>query len=310
MAELLAPFRNGVFVAILAHAIIGLSLIWDKILLDQPGTRSIVNYVFWLGVMSVLGLCLIPFGFHWPGGKLFAIAFGAGAVQLIANYFYYDTLNLGEASQTLAIMGGFSPLFTWLIAIGLLKEPLGGSSIPGFALMVAGGFFMFLSETLDVKRILPLTILAAAAFGLSSVMQKLVFEETNFVSGYVLFTLGTFAAALFFLVRRDWRDQIFRSAEESSPRSKELYFLNRFISGVGSFLIFVAISHASPAIVDAISGLRYAIIFAGVYVIGRLRPDWLHEQYSGWPLAAKLIATALVIAGLVLIGLNGGSETA
>ena len=310
MAELLAPFRNGVFVAILAHTLIGLSLIWDKILLEQPETRSVVNYVFWLGAMSILGLCLMPFGFHWPGAKLCLLAFGAGAVQLAASYFYYQTLNLGEASQTLAIMGGFSPLFTYLIAIPLLKEPLGHSSIPGFIVLVAGGFFMFFSETLDVKRILPLTLIGAGLFGLSSDMQKLVFEETNFVSGYVLFTLGTFGAAMLFLVRRSWRDQIFKAAEESSPRSKELYFLNRFINGVGSFLIFVAISHASPAIVDAISGLRYAIIFVGVYFIGKFHANWLHERYSGWPLRAKLIATALVIAGLVLIGLSGSGASA
>ncbi len=310
MDALLAPFRNGVFVAILAHTLIGLSLIWDKILLEQPETRSVVNYVFWLGAMSILGLCLIPFGFHLPGAKLAAIAFGAGAMQLVASFFYYETLDLGEASQTLAIMGGFSPLFTWLIAIPLLKQPLGGSSLPGFALMVAGGFFMFLSETIDVKRVLPLTVLAAGSFGLSAVMQKLVFEGTDFVTGYVLFTIGTFAAAMFFLIRRSWRDQIFRAAEESSPRSKELYFLNRFINGVGSFLVFVAISHASPAIVDAISGLRYAIIFVGVYIVGKYHANWLHERYSGWPLAAKLIATALVIAGLVLIGLTGAGASA
>jgi drug/metabolite transporter (DMT)-like permease len=292
---------SGILIAILAHTVIGLSLIWDKVLLERPETRNIINYIFWLGAMSILGCLLIPFGFHWPGLKVFWIAFGAGVVQLIANYFYYDTLKRGEASQTLAMMGGFSPLFTYLIALAVLKEPLGGASIPGFALMVAGGFFMFLSEK---QRLLGVTLMAAATFGLSSVMQKMAFDETNFVSGYVIFTLGTFACALFFLVRKKWRDQIFRTSEEASTRSKEMYFLNRFVNGVGSFLIFVAISRASPAIVDAISGLRYAIIFAGVFLITKYHPRWLHERYRGWPLIAKSIATTLVVAGLVLLGLS------
>ena len=303
-------FSNGVIVAIIAHTLIGLSLIWDKVLLERPESQSVVNYVFWLGAMSVLGLCLIPFGFHWPGAKVFGIAFAAGVVQLVANYFYYATLKIGEASQTLAIMGGFSPLFTYLIAIPLLKEPLGRSSIAGFALLVAGGFFMFLSEALDLKRILPLTLMAAAAFGLSAVMQKVAFDMTNFVSAYVIFTLGTFAGALFFLIRKDWRDQIFRASERASTHSKEMYFLNRFMNGVGSFLIFVAISRASPAIVDAISGLRYVTIFAGVYLVGKYHPAWLHERYEGWPLIAKFIATALVVSGLFLVGLNGGEGAA
>jgi drug/metabolite transporter (DMT)-like permease len=240
---------------------------------------------------------------------VFWIAFAAGAVQLAANYFYYDTLKLGEASQMLAIMGGFSPLFTYLIAIGLLREPLGRASIPGFALMVAGGFVMFFSERLDVKRILALTLMAAATFGLSSVLQKMAFEATNFVSGYVAFTFGTFAAAVFLLIRRTWRDQIFRTSEESSSRSRQMYFLNRFVNGVASFLIFVAISRASPAVVDAISGLRFVVIFAGAYLIGRYHPVWLKEQYGGWTLAGKLIGTALVVSGLVLVGLSGESDS-
>jgi drug/metabolite transporter (DMT)-like permease len=160
---------------------------------------------------------------------------------------------------------------------------------------------MFLSEK---KRLLGLTLMAAATFGLSSVMQKLAFDETNFVSGYVIFTMGTFACAVFFLVRKKWRDEIFTTSEKASTHSKEMYFLNRFVNGVGSFLIFVAISRASPAVVDAISGLRYVVIFVGVYIVTKYHPNWLHERYRGWPLVAKSIATALVIAGLVLLGLS------
>ena len=127
MSRIIAFFSNGIIVAMIAHALIGASLIWDKVLLERPETKNVINYVFWLGAMSTLGVCLIPFGFHWPGAAVFWIAFVAGLVHLAANYFYYDTLKLGEASQTLAIMGGFSPLFTYFIAIALLRQPLGGS---------------------------------------------------------------------------------------------------------------------------------------------------------------------------------------
>jgi len=56
-------FLNGVFVAVIAHAIIGASLVWDKALLQKKGTQNLVAYVFWLGAISVFGLFLIPFGF-------------------------------------------------------------------------------------------------------------------------------------------------------------------------------------------------------------------------------------------------------
>src|SRR5579871_4766569 len=303
-------FTNGVFLAILAQVLIGISLVWDKILLRQPTTNSIINYVFWLGAISIFGLCLIPFGFNMPPLWLAGLAFAAGIIHLIANYFYYAALKAGDASQTLAIMGGFSPLATALIAIGLLDKPLGGGNELGFALMVGGGFLMFFSEPVDLKKLLPLVLLASLFFGLTNVTQKMAFNATNFVSAYVFFTLGTVAGALFFLVKTSWRQEIFRQSEEASPKSKLWYFINRFMAGVGSFLIFLAIDHANPAIVDGISGVRYVIIFVGAYLLTRYWPRLLKEDFGRWALTAKAIATLLVAAGLVLVAMQGGSTGA
>jgi hypothetical protein len=41
--------ENGIFIAIVAHGIIGVSLVWDKVLLRRPATSSLPSYVFWLG---------------------------------------------------------------------------------------------------------------------------------------------------------------------------------------------------------------------------------------------------------------------
>lgn len=303
-----AAFHNGVFIAIIAHGLIGISLVWDKVLLRRPETTNLVSFVFWLGFISVFGLLLIPFGFHWPSPATAGVAFVAGVLHLGANYFYYAALKAGEASQTLAIMGGFSPVATALIAIALLKHPLGQGSLAGFILLVLGGFVMFFSEKLNVRRILPTVLLASGTFGLVNVMQKLAFDQTNFVSGYVFFTFGTFFGSLLLLVRRSWRKQIFEYSEKAEPRSRFWYFANRFISGVGSFLTFYAISLTAPAIVDAITGLRYVIIFIGAYGITKMRPAWLRENFSGFALLGKSAATLLVVAGLVLLGLKNEGQ--
>jgi drug/metabolite transporter (DMT)-like permease len=301
---------NGIYIAILAHGLIGASLVWDKILLAQPATRGLANYVFWMGSLSILALLLIPFGFHLPPAGPAALGFVAGAVELAATWFYYAALQSGEASETLAVTGGFAPLATALIAIPLLAKPLGGHSLPAFALMVAGGFAMFASEKLQWRRLLPSVLLAALLFGLANVLQKLVFNSTGFISGYVFFTLGTFCGAMALLLRPRWRRQIFEQSAEAPPKSKLWYFVNRFVSGVGSFLIFFAISRANPAVVTAISGVRYTVIFLGAYLITKVKPEWLHEDFHRRALIGKCIATALVVAGLVLIGLEGTGTAA
>src|SRR5437868_7755372 len=183
----LAIIRNGIFIAILAHGLIGISLVWDKVLLRKPETKNLVSYVFWLGFISVFGLLLIPFGFHMPSVSVAMLAFWTGVLHLAANYFYYAALKAGEASQTLAIMGGFSPVATALISIPLLKQPLIRGTLLGFVLLVAGGFVMFLSEKVDLRRVLPSVLWASVTFGFVNVLEKMVFDRTNFVSGYVFF---------------------------------------------------------------------------------------------------------------------------
>src|SRR5579859_1692064 len=298
--------KNGAFVAIIAHGLIGLSLVWDKVLLKRPGTQNLFSYVFWLGSLSVFGVCLVPFGYNSPSLKLACIAFVAGVVHLAGNLFYYAALKRGEASEALAVMGGFSPVATAVIGLAVLSHHMTEYQLIGFALMTAGGFVMFFAEKLPLKRLLPPVVLAALLLGLVNVMEKVVYDNTNFVSGYVWFTIGTFAGALALLVRPSWRQQIFSESGQDSPSNRFWYFVNRFISGVGSFLNFYAISLTHPAIVDSISGVRYVVIFLGALLLTKFRPAILQESFGGWQLFTKTTATALVVAGLVLVGMSGG----
>lgn len=296
---------NGFLMAILAHGLVGISLVWDKVLLNRPMTKNLASYVFWLGAISIFGLALIPFGFHRTQFVWAALGFAAGLLDLIASYFYYWALKAGEASDELAAMGGFAPVATALIAIPLLNKPIGGQLL-GFALMTAGGFIMFFAEKRPLRTMLPRIVLAASGFGLMNVIQKIVFDHTNFVTGYVYVTIGTTAGALLMLVPPQWRHDIFEYSEEAPPRSKWGYMANRFTAGVGSFLGVYAVSLTNPALVEAVSGLRYVVVFIGAYAITRLKPAWFKEDFRMRVLLAKVTATALVVAGLVSTALRSG----
>jgi drug/metabolite transporter (DMT)-like permease len=305
MNELKNLALSGIFLAILAHSLVGLSLVWDKILLQRRETQNLLSYVFWLGAISVFGLILIAFGFRMPSLKIAGLAFAAGLLDLIASYFYYAALKEGEASDELAAMGGFAPVATALFALWLLKTPTGGEWL-GFFLLTAGGFLMFFAERVPLRRVAPLIVLAATGFGLMNVLQKVVFDATNFVSGFVFFTLGTFAGSMALLIPRSWRKQIFEYSEKAPPKSKFWYMVNRFLAGVGSFLGVFAISRAHPSVVQAISGVRYVIIFLGAYLITRCRPSWFRENFSGRAMVLKAAGTGLVVAGLILVAMHGG----
>ena len=209
--------HNGAFMAILAHGLIGISLLWDKILLKRKGTKNLFSYVFWLGAMSVFGVILVPFGYNSPSFTVIWIAFVAGVVHLAANFFYYAALKRGEASETLAIMGGFSPVATAAIGFFLLTRQMSGIQLFGFALMSGGGFFMFLSEKRPWKRLLPPVLLASGLFGLVNVMEKLAYNRANFVTAYVWFTIGTFAGALGLLIRKSGAGRFLPNPVRTNP---------------------------------------------------------------------------------------------
>lgn len=296
---------NGVLIAVVAHGLIGLSLVWDKILLKRKGTRDLSFYVFWLGAISIFGLVLIPFGFQFPGLRIALLALAAGFCDLAATWAYYAALKTGEASEEMAATGGFTPLATVLLSIPLLGVHIAG--LAGFAIMTAGGFVMFAAEKMPLSRILPTVISAAVLFGLTDVLQKIAFNGTNFVTGYVFFTLGTFLGSMALLIRPLWRRQIFKGSQEAPPRSKIGYAINRFIAGVGSFLVVFAISRTSPSMVEAISGVRYVAIFICAYAITRWRPSWFSEDFTRRALFVKALATGMVVAGLILAGLHGNT---
>ncbi len=298
--------HNGVPVAIVSHGMIGFSLLWDKVLLKRPSTQNLLSYVFWMGAMSVLGAIVGVFGFSAPKAGIIALAMGSGALELLALYFYYLALKRGEASESLAIMGGFSPVATAAFGIPILGHAWGHAGPLGFLLMVAGGFLMFLAEKLPYKRMLPPVLMGSVFYGLVNVLQKKVFEEAGFVSGFVFIALGMFVASLGLLAPRPWRRQIFENTGSAEPSSRFWYFVNRFANGLGAFGIYYAISLANPAEVDAISAIRYVIIFLGAWWMTTYRPDWLKEDFSRRVLIAKVIATALVGIGIALVGIHGG----
>lgn len=292
--------------AVIAHGLIGASLVWDKVLLKRPGTKNLYSYIFWMGSLSIFGVVLVPFGYQSAPLWVIGLAFSVGIIDLIATFFYYKALKIGEASESLAVVGGFTPVATLAIGYALLSHQLSGGELIGFALMTAGGFAMFLSEDFDLRTLLPPVLLAAGLFGLVTVVTKVVYNHTNFVTGYVWFTIGTFIGSMALLIPPSWRRQIFRETAHDDPSNRFWYFVNRFLAGLGAFLVVYAISLTQPALVNAIAGVRFVVIFLGAYLLTTLKPEWLKEDFSGWQLVTKAATTALVIAGLAVAGLSGG----
>lgn len=285
-------------VVILAQIILGTSAVFDKIILRRKFFNPL-KYTFWLGILGIFSIALLPFGFSALSIKFTLIACLAGAIFILALLCLFYALDYSEASQTLPIVGGLSPIFTLSFSYLFLNSKFDISEIFGFLILVFGGLILFATEKKELRFFSTLLIVASAfLFGFSNVLTKLVFDNSNFITGLFWMKMGGVLLVILSLVFPRIRKGIFHSKHEPHKKHFAFYFANRTYAGIGSFLVYFAISLAHPALVDAVQSFKYVVIFFAAWLI-------LRERFNGRILTGKILATIFISFGLVWIGMVG-----
>jgi len=102
-------------------------------------------------------------------------------------------------------------------------------------------------------------------------------------------------------LRKSFRQRIFSSIRQAKTTHHFFYFANRAYAGLGSILVYFAISLTHPALVDATQSLKYLVIFFCAWLL-------LKERFKGKVLAGKVIATFLIVLGILWLGLVNYSQ--
>ncbi|MFH1426752.1 MAG: EamA family transporter [Candidatus Kerfeldbacteria bacterium] len=299
---------------LIGHFLNAISYVLDKVLL----TKSITNpyaFTFFIGILGLLGIVLIPFGFEIPEGKLIALNLITGALYIGALLFFFLALKGAEASRIVPFIGGGIPLFTWIFELLFLDERLTGGTLLAFGILVVGTIVIAIEvggdsekkEKQGVKAWLfgsGAAVLFAISFGLT----KIAYDAQPFFSAFVWQRFGSFAIALVFLLWASHRKAI----KESMSIFKEkagLYYIIAQAFGAGGF-IFVnyAISLASVSLVNALQGVQYAFLLVMAVVASVKWPKLLQEAMTHKSLVVKIIGVIIISIGLYLVSqsaLNG-----
>ena len=279
-------------IAIIAQIILGASAVFDKMLLK----RSIFNpaaYTFWLGVLGAFAVVLIPFGVFGLPAMTIGVALIAGALFLLAMLFLFLSLHKTEASKSLLLIGGITPVTTLLIGSFFPDGSLTPADVIGFVFLVLGGFALFLSDKKEIRGSVALLACASAlCFGLSNTLTKQVFLESSFVAGFFWVKIGGVLFVLLFLLLPTLRRTIFSAIHRDNTQHHTLYVINRGVAAAGSVLVNIAIFLAHPALVEATQSIKYAVIFIASWFL-------LNEHFKGRVLAGKFIAITLIGFGFV-----------
>jgi drug/metabolite transporter (DMT)-like permease len=293
---------NWLLISVIAQIILGTSAVFDKLLLRKrfPDPWA---YTFWASLLALSVVILVPiFGFYsLPAATIFIGILGGAAFSL-ALFLFFLALREGEASVALPIIGGLAPVFTLLISIPILRAPLTPLELIGFLVLVTGSILLLGAEQKGFRfYIFFIALLSAFLFGVANVLAKLVFNAGPFVTGMVWQRAGGALLVLGLLIHPRLRKRITQSLRETKISGRALYLGNRVYAALGTVLISGAIFLAHPALVDALSGLKYAVIFLGAWLI-------LRETFRGRVLALKIAATFFIILGTLWLSLANYME--
>ncbi len=300
---------NWLVVAIVAHFIFALVFIVDKFLLSKTVLQPRA-YAFYVGLLGIFALLLIPFGFTLlPAGQI-AASLIAGVLFVLAILFFYKLIQIGEVSRITPIVGGAVPVFTLILTYSFLGERLTNSQLVAFFLLVLGGVIMLwprkdrinsLTGQASLTKKLTLAVMAALFFAGSFVLTKFIFTEQPFINGFIWVRLGGFLGAWLLFFWPGSRQVIFKTTETIKIKSVGLLISNKTLSALAFILLNYAIFLGSVTLVNSLQGIQYAFLLIVALFLSKKFPQILKEQISRGMILQKIMAISFIVLGLGIL---------
>lgn len=293
-----------------AYFILAAVFLVDKYLLTGPIGNPKV-YAFYVGVLSVSAVLLIPFvEFGLPTPYQLGLSLAAGAFFVLGIYWFYKAIGLFEVSRVAPAVGGFLPILTFLLVFlfSREKEQVDLLGFLSFALLVGGSFLITYQKDKKISLAsLKMSALCAFFMAIFFVLSKYAYLELPFWTGFIWMKIGGFLAALIFLFSRAARQEIF-SGRKSLPKKTAGIFLANQAAGAGANVLQnfgVALAPlAFLPIINALQGLQYVFLLFLAVVISWKAPRLLKEEISKGTIIQKISATILIILGLAALAIK------
>ncbi|MEK9154655.1 MAG: beta-galactosidase [Patescibacteria group bacterium] len=314
---------NWLYLAILSHFLFAVVFALDKVLIKK--IISPLKYALIVGAFEGLVVVLIPFvDFVLPQNSIILLALLSGLCLGVGLYFYFKTLLNNEASWVAPFLfGALIPIATYIFSRIFLNEVLTLFQAFAFILLLAGGFVISFSRQYKLSSIFYL-IVSAVFVSLGFVFLKIVFNNTNFISGYILSRLGGFLVAtiIYFVVygRGLKFKQIFEAKSRFEKGKKFIWefiwnqlsglvALKQFLAFVANIILLYAVSIGNLTLINGLGGIRYAFLIILAAFMARKWPNLMDEKLSFWMILRKSIAVLLIIIGVLILLIKPSQTT-
>ena len=295
-------------ITILFYFILAVVSLVDKYLLIGPISNPKL-YTFYVGILSIFALALIPFfGFYVPDFFQIILSLLAGAIYIYGLFWFYTALSLFEASSVVPAISGLVPLFSFglIYFFSLGKETPSFLDGLAFIFLVFGSFFITWEEKKLINlKSLGIATLTAFLFSLSFVMTKYIYLAQSFWNGFIWIRIGGFLmGVLFFFLVPEIKEEVFQKRFSFQKKTLAIFISNQ-TAGAGAsilqnFAFFLAPLAYIP-VIHALQGIQYVFLLIFTIILSLKFPDIIKEKISKKIIFKKIFAIFLIAGGLVML---------
>lgn len=293
-----------ILVIILSYLFFSIASLGDKLVLGKVIDAK--TYTFYVGVLGLFAVLLIPFAqFSFPEPIIFVWIALASITNFTGLYLLFSAIKKFEVSRVLPVAGALQPILILIFtALFFGGQTIGRVNMLAFAILLLGSIIISIEKKLNLtKSFLKITGSAAIFISLGFIFSKLVFLDTDFVSGLVFLGIGGCLCVLVFLFEKSFRQKVF-SGQGADVKKSALVLSTQASGALAGILQNFAISIAPVsglAVMNALRGVQYVFLFALVVLISHWKPNLLKESFSRKAIIQKLVAMMLIIVGLVIL---------
>lgn len=293
-------------ITLISYLLNAIAMVVDKTLLKRDVKNPFV-YTFYIAALGgAVILVVAPFGLAWPGWYQFWLAIIAGAIFTVGLFLLFFALKKEEASRVTPMVGGLNSVITVMLAALIINESLNNSQWLAIILIMAASFLISVEWSKNkktvIKHALWLSLPAAFFFALSAVLNKDIYTEQGFISGFIWTRIGAFAMAIVPMILKQNRHDLLRGEKgQGLGQAKYRFLFGQFAGGASAVLLQYAISIASVSLVQALQGTQYIFIFIGVILLTKLKPKLLSESLERKVIWQKIISIITIGFGIFLL---------
>jgi len=311
-------FMDWLYLSFFGYFLLAFSFVLDKLLLKKRIPEPAV-YAFYVAILSLFTIVLIPFGVEWIDFGFFAVSIFAGVVFIWGLLFYYKAVRENEISRVAPLVGTISQITALSISVFFLGNAFYQSDFIGLLFLIAGGFLVSFDLPLKYNSILK-GFKFSLAGGVMIAVAYSLFEylcgnlrdagvEKIFINAFLWTRIGLVVGGFSILLHSKYRAKIKKSLFKKDKKYKKhrdlktisIFLVNKISGGSSSIFINMAIASGGVALVSAMSSVQFVFVLVLVSIASIKYANIFEEKLYFWDWAQKIGAIMMITIGTLLI---------